>query len=217
MSVVLKSGSAALRAKVRPFGPRAHVQEPEPARPDPEAERLRAALAEAQAALAERDDVIAGLPARIEAALAEGEDKGRAAAESMEATRLDILDQAAKRGLALYAEEIASLERLAPLLARTCLDKMLLDDAERVKTVSALLHGQLARLEAGAAVRIQVAAEDFPSAEALAGLAPAPCEIIPSPALASGDCTIQLRLGALEIGIGQQWGALRATLEEMEA
>jgi flagellar assembly protein FliH len=216
MSVVLKSGSAALRAQVRPFGARTRVQEPEPPRPDPEAERLRAALAEAQAALAERDDVIAGIPARIEVALAEGEDTGRAAAESKEAEQLDILDQAAKRALALYAEEIASLERLAPLLARTCLDKMLLDDAERVKTVSALLHGQLARLEAGAAVRIQVAAEDFPSAEALAGLAPAPCEIIPSPALKSGDCVIQLRLGALEIGIGQQWGALRATLEEME-
>lgn len=216
MSVVLKSGSAALRAKVRPFGARPRSQEPEPPRPDPEAERLRAALAEAETALAGRDDVIAGIPARIEAALAEGEDKGRAAAESMEVERLDILDQAAKRALALYAEAIASLERLAALLARTCLDKMLLDDAERVKTVSALLHGQLARLEAGAAVRIQVAAADFPSTEALARLAPTPCEIVPSPALASGDCTIQLSLGALEIGIGQQWGALRATLEEME-
>lgn len=217
MSVLLKSGSAALRAQVRPFGARPRVREPEPPRPDPEAERLRAALAEAQAALAERDDVIAGIPARIAAALAEGEDKGRAAAERMEAERLDVLDQAAKRALALYAEEIASLERLALLLARTCLDKMLLGDAERVKTVSALLHGQLARLEAGAAVRIQVAAEDFPSTEALAQLAPAPCEIVPSPALRPGECTVQLRLGALEIGIGQQWGALRATLEEMEA
>jgi flagellar biosynthesis/type III secretory pathway protein FliH len=217
MSAVLKSGSAALRAKVRPFGARTQLQEPEPPRPDPEAVRLRAALAEAKAALAEKDDLIAGIPARIEAALAEGEDKGRAAAESMEAERLDILDRAATRALALYAEEIASLERLAPLLARTCLDKMLLDDAERVKTVSALLHGQLARLDAGAAVRIQVAAEDFPSTEALAGLAPAPCEILPSPALNSGDCTIQLSLGALEIGIDQQWGALRDMLEEMEA
>ena len=110
---------------------------------------------------------------------------------------------------------MAGLERLAALLARTCLDRMLLADDGRADTVAALLRSQLARLEADAAVRIQVSAEDFPSPEALQMLAPAPCEIIASPSLKGGDCAIRLRLGTLEVGIGQQWGVLRDALEEM--
>lgn len=215
MSALLKSGSAALRAKVRPLAGQSPASDPRPPRQDPEVERLREALAGTEHKLAEQERLIAEIPAALEGALAEGEAKGRAEAERRETERLDVLGKAAERALARHGEEMAALERLAALLARTCLDRMLLADESRTETVAALLRAQLVRLEAGAAVRIQVSAEDFPSAEALEALAPAPCEIVASPALKGGDCTIQLRLGALEIGIGQQWGTLRAALEEM--
>lgn len=214
MSAVLKSGSAALGARVRPLVPEAaRVVAPAPV--DPELALLRAALAEAEAALAERDRTIAGIPDRIETALAQGEARGRAAVEDDGAQRLALLGDAAERAMAFYREEMASLERLAALLALTCLDRMLLDPDDRAETVAALLRARLAALEADAAVRIEVSADDFPSSEALAALGTAPCEVVATPSLAPGDCTIRLRLGALDVGIGQQWGALRTALEEM--
>lgn len=215
MSALLKSGGAAARAKVRPLIAQPQAREPESPRPDPEVERLREELAEAQRKLAEQERIIGEIPAAIDGALAEGEEKGRAQVESNEAERLERLGEAVKQALALYADEMVGLERLASLLARTCLDRMLLTDQGRAETVAALLHAQLARLEAGAAVRIQVSAEDFPSPESLAALAPAPCEIIASSSLKPGECQVRLQLGTLEVGIGQQWGALRAALEEM--
>lgn len=215
MSAVLKSGSADLGAKVRPFPAHALPGDVERPRADPETERMRAALADAEASLAERDKTIAGIPERIEAAIEEGEARGRKAVEDRQAERLTVLKEAVERALDRFSEEISSLERLAALLSRTCLDRMLLNDAERSAIVTDLVRVQVAGLEAGAAVRIQVSSEDFSSPEALDGLAPAPCEIIASPSLEPGECTIQLRLGTLEVGINQQWGSLRAALEEM--
>lgn len=215
MSALLKSGSPAARAQVRPLVASAPAREPEPPRPDPELERLRDALAEAERKLAEQERLIGDFPAAIEGALAEGEEKGRAQIETREAERLELLGKTAERALGSYAEEMAALERLAALLATTCLDRMLLADEARAETVAALLRGQLAGLEARTIVQIRVSAEDFPSPEALQGLVSAPCEILASPSLKGGDCAIQLRLGTLEVGIGQQWGALRDALEGM--
>jgi type III secretion protein L len=180
-------------------------------------ERARAALADAEKAIAERDEAIAGFPDRIDAAFAAGEAQGQASVKQRQAERLAVLKEAAERALTRFGEEMTSLERLAALLSQTCLDRMLLNDAERSRIVADLLRAQLAGLEAGATVRIQVSTEDFSSPEALAGLAPASCEIIAAPSLEPGDCTIQLRLGTLEIGVNQQWGSLRAVLEEMVA
>lgn len=215
MSPLLKSGSAAAAARVRPLGIQAHPRAPAPPRPDPELERLRVALAETQASLAERDAIIAGIPARVDDAFAEGEKAGRASAEDKEAERSAVIEKAAGQALVRLTETLAGLERIAPLLARTCLDRMLLAEESRAATVEALLKAQLARLEVGAALSIQVSAEDFPDPVRLTALAPPPCRILCSPTIKPGDCTIQLRLGAVEVGIGQQWGVLREALEEM--
>ena len=133
------------------------------------------------------------------------------------AARLALLGETADRAITRYREEMASLERLAAMLAQTCLDRMLIGSEDRTRIVADLLGARLTALDADAIVRILVSAEDFPSPDALKGLAPAPCEITASSALGPGDCTIQLRLGALEVGIGQQWGTLRDALGEMAA
>jgi flagellar assembly protein FliH len=214
MSAILKSGSASLQ-KVRPLEGAARMAEPPP--PDPELERLRAALSTAEMAIAMHEATIAGLPARIEAAFAEGVEKGLSDAEDGLATRLALLQETAERALARYGEEMAALERLAALLAQTCLDRMLIGSDDRAGIVSDMLRARLAEIGSDAAVRIQVSAEDFPSPDALAGLVQPPCDIIASPAIEPGGCIIQLRLGALDVGIGQQWGTLRDALGEMAA
>lgn len=211
MSALLKSGSAGLRTRVKPFRQPARAVAP-PA-PDPELERLRAALAEAEARLAARDETIAGFAALRAEAFAEGEAKGRTEVEDGQAARLQVLREAACEALAAYREDMVSLDRLAALLAKTCLDRLLLGDTGRAETVAALLRARLAALDAEAAIRIQVSAEDFPTPEALAAIGGAPCEILASPSLSAGACTIQLRLGTLDIGVDQQWGVLGAALE----
>jgi flagellar biosynthesis/type III secretory pathway protein FliH len=213
MSALLKSGTASLGERVRPFAPDAPLAEPPP--PDPEILALREALDKAEEALAEQSRAIEGFPALLETAASEGEERGRASAEDDQAARLALLAQMAERALDRHEEAMGALDRLAALLAETCLEKMLIADEARVETVSALLRGQLAGIEASALVRILVSAEDFADQEALAALAPAPCEMLASPSLGGGDCSIELRLGTLEVGVGQQWGALRAALREM--
>lgn len=218
MSAVLKSGSDAIRDQVRPL----HALRAVPAA-DAELERLRAALAALAAELAERDAAIAAMPDRIDSAFRDGAEEGREAgrleAEDKGAATLAAIGEAAEQALVRFAEDMKGLERLAALLASVCLERMLLASDERAAIVAALIGGQVALLAAGAVLGIQVSSEDFAAPEALerlaAGLPGPACEIVASSALASGDCRIALRLGALEVGLDQQWGSLRAALDAM--
>jgi flagellar biosynthesis/type III secretory pathway protein FliH len=215
MTALLKSGSEGMAERVRPFSAPLRLAA------DPEMDRLRAELAALSAELAARDERIAGQAADVEAAFAKGEAEGRLAAEDERAALIAAIKAAAEAALARLGEEIGELERLAPLLAETCLERMLLASEARIEIVTALVRGQIAQLQTDAILAIQVSAEDFGTADALAGLRAAiadpACEIAAAPALASGDCTIALRLGTLEVGLGQQWGALRTALGEMAA
>lgn len=192
---------------------------------DPELERLRAEVAELSADLAARDDRIATLALEIGAAFDKGEDAGREAgrrdAEDERAGMIAAIKEAADAALARLGKEMGALERLAPLLAETCLERMLLASEARIEVVTGLIRGQIGQIQAGAVLATQVSAEDFATPEALDGLRAALAdpafEVAASKALASGDCTIALRLGTLNVGLGQQWGALRATLEAMAA
>jgi flagellar biosynthesis/type III secretory pathway protein FliH len=219
MTALLKSGAETMLLRVRAFGA--------PSRPvaDPERERLIEELAALSAALAARDERIAALSKEAEAAFAQGEAEGREAgrreAEDEQDALVAAIKKAADEALARLDGEMRALERLAPLLAETCLERMLLASEARVALVTDLVRGQVGQLQAGAILAIQVSAEDFGTPESLArlnaALADPVCEIAASPTLESGDCTIALRLGTLEIGLGQQWGALRVALGEMAA
>jgi flagellar biosynthesis/type III secretory pathway protein FliH len=218
VSAILKSGSASLEGRVRPL--LAALPEEVPAA-DPERERLEAEVARLGAALAARDEAVARLQEEAAQAFAAGEAEGREAglreADDRGAELLAAVEQGVEAASARFAKEMGALEALALLVARTCLERMLLASEERTQLVAELIRGQVAALGDGAVLRIQVSAQDFASAEALAqipGGGPN-CEILSSEGLASGDCRIGLRLGGLDIGLGQQWGALRAELEAM--
>lgn len=215
MSGLLKSGSATLRDRVRPLAA------PLPVRVDPERERLAQRLDALDAALAERDEAIARLQIEVEEARrdgeAEGRETGRREAEDKSAQALATIEDAAEQALARFAEELGAMEGLAALLAQTCLDRLLLASEARSSLVCDLIRGQAKALQSEALVRVTVSASDFPSPEALeavsAALGGRGCEVAAAEALDSGDCRIALQLGTLEIGLGQQWGSLRATLD----
>jgi type III secretion protein L len=211
VTAVLKSGSAAVGAKVRAFG----ALPAAPAR-DPEIVRLAEANEALALALAARDETVAALEAKAETAYAAGEadgrEAGRAEADDRESERRARIEEAAAAALAAVAAALDNTERQAALLARACLDRLFLAPENRATLVCDLIRRQVEALRGQAAVRIEVSAEDFADADALAAVA-AGCEIAASPALASGDCTIDLALGAIDIGLDQQWGALRAALD----
>jgi flagellar biosynthesis/type III secretory pathway protein FliH len=219
MTSVLKYGSVSLHL-VQPLA----ATLPHGAPPiDPERERLAAEVEALTADLAGRDEAIACLTDEIARALetgrAEGREAGREEAEDRNAELLATVESAADRALARFTDQLEAMERLALLVAQTCLDRMLLASDDRSRIVADLIRGQVAALNDGAAVRVQVSARDFCSPDALMPVAAAAasrkCEITASAALESGDCMIALQLGTLDVGIDQQWGALRAELDAM--
>lgn len=213
MTGVLKSGAAGIEARVRPL-----AFEPAAPASDPELVLLRERALDLEAVLAERDATAARLIEAAEAAYGEGEaagrEAGRAEADARRDEALERLKEHADRAIDALEERLQVTDRLAALLARTCLDKMFGDPGSRRELVQDLLRHQLDALRQEAIVEIHVSAEDFDCAEAAAAAAPA-CTVIVSDALASGDCTIRLGLGALEIGLGQQWGTLSEALDGM--
>ena len=220
MTGILKFGSPAFGDRVRPLValiPRDALAA------DPERERLAGEIEVLTAELAVRDDAIAGLKEDVERAFeageAEGRKSGRLEVEDRQAELAATLQTSADRALAHFSDQLGAMERLALLVAQTCLDRMLLGSDDRSRIVCDLIRGQIEALGEDAAVRIQVSATDFGSAEALAeisaGVGSGACEIVASEALESGDCTIALRLGALEIGLDRQWSCLRAELDAM--
>jgi flagellar biosynthesis/type III secretory pathway protein FliH len=220
MTLILKSGSASLRDRVRPLA--ANLTHGAPAM-DSERERLAGEVESLTVELASRDDAIARLKDEAERAFETGEAQGREAgrqeAEDRNADMLATIEGAAAQAVVRFADQLEAMERLALLVAQTCLDRMLLASEERSRIVGDLIRGQVAALKEGAAVRIQVSARDFGSPDALAqagaAVASPGCEMIASEAFDSGDCVVALRLGTLEIGLNQQWGALRSELDAM--
>jgi flagellar biosynthesis/type III secretory pathway protein FliH len=217
VSGLIKSDAAGLDARVRALVFDAAGNAAAPA-PDPELVLLRERALDLEAALAERDATAVQLSEAAQAAYEEGEaagrEAGRAEADAGRAETLERLQENAESAVAALEERLEATDRLAALLARTCLDKMFGAAGPRGALVEDLIRHQLDALRQEAVIEIHVSAEDFDCPDAAAAAAPA-CKIIVSEALASGDCTIRLGLGGLEIGLGRQWDTLRAALDGM--
>jgi flagellar biosynthesis/type III secretory pathway protein FliH len=213
MTGIIKSGSTGFDARVRPLAFAAIDSAP-----DPELVQLRDRVLDLEAALAERDAAAERLKEAAETAHAEGEaagrEAGRAEADDRRADALARLEEAAGRSVAALEDRLQAADQLAVLLAATCLDTMFGAPGPRAALVGDLIRHQLDALRRESVVEICVSAEDFQSADEAAAAAPG-CTIVLSDEIASGDCTIRLDLGTLDIGLGQQWGRLRAALEGM--
>jgi flagellar biosynthesis/type III secretory pathway protein FliH len=150
---------------------------------------------------------------------AEGRKNGLREASDRSRERLGALRAAVEAAMAKLACEMASLERLSVLIAHEALERVLGDATNHAELVTEIIGKVLAGLEADSTLAVLVARADFADADAVAELAASRgwpgLAISPSDALASGDCQIRLTLGGLEVGVNQQWGALKATLHEL--
>jgi type III secretion protein L len=213
---VIKSGAAGFEARVRPLVFDGAGGAAAPAS-DPELILLRERVLDLEVALAERDATAERLIQAVESAYGEGEaagrEAGRAEADARRAEALERLKENADRAVGALEERLLATDRLAALLARNCLDKLFGASGDRAELVQGLIRHQLDTLRQETIVEIHVSADDFDPAAAAAA-APA-CMMIVSDSLASGDCTIRLQLGALDIGLGQQWEVLRGALDGM--
>jgi flagellar biosynthesis/type III secretory pathway protein FliH len=219
MSRILNADATNCNAAVRAWSAsRIAMQDPAAA----EAAGLRLDIELLQERLAEREAAVTALHAEVGKARAAGEESGRAAgraeADTRAAEALDCLRKGAEGALALFKAEMASTERLAALLASTVLEQLFGDAAHRGEIVIGLLRHRIAELDRSAVIRIEVSRADFPDAATLATLAESlggRFEAKASDDLAGGDCRIKLLLGAMEVGLNQQWGCLSAELAAM--
>lgn len=221
MSTVIKLGSARNARIVAPYASAPAAAPTQAVRPDP----YREELDRLQALLAERDATLEKVPAQVEKARTEGEAAGRidaeTAADDSREQALALLREGIEQAQETLADGREQMEVLALLIARTALEKLFGDDRVRKEAVSALVMRQLQVIERQMLLNIEVARLDFPDARELAALA---VEIGVDADLVStnadfpvGACRMQLRVGMLEVGVDQQWGAVRDVLDELAA
>ncbi len=217
MSGLIKSGAAGLDARVRPlaFDPAGAALAPAV---DPELAALRERVLDLEARLAEHETAAEALSKAADEAYAEGEaagrEAGRAEADDRRGEALALLGETAERAAAALDERLEATDRLAALLAATCLDTLFGAPGRRTELVRDLIRRQLDGLRRETIIELRVSAEDFDSPEQAAAAAPG-CAVSIADELVSGDCTIRLQLGELDVGLGRQWGTLRAALEDM--
>lgn len=152
---------------------------------------------------------------------AKGRETGLREAADQDAQRLARLEIGIAQAQAAFEQALAGLDRLAPALAYEGIASILGRSDERSQLVAALLRHQLTTIEARSIIHVDVSASDFADDGALEALGRSLGNQGPvihaSVALKSGDCRIRLKLGALDVGLDQQWGRLGLLLQDMSS
>jgi flagellar biosynthesis/type III secretory pathway protein FliH len=179
---------------------------------------LRQHIATLEAGIDARDARIRQLDEAVVAAREEGERSGQQQATDDSAARLARLESTLPDLQAELAARFAGIETLAAALARDSLDRLFTETDDRSALVVDLIRGQMARIEAETVMTVEVSALDF-TAETVRAL-PARLSLeslhcVRRDDLESGACQLGLRLGRIELGIAQQWGALATLLGEL--
>lgn len=209
MSALLKStrGIAML--------PVAHDVVPEPVVDPREAviAALRQEVAELQVAATRS---AAAQDGRIADAVAQAERKAREAVQRDDTARTMALEKALLVARAALDERMALLDRLAPALARTVLDRLFAAADDRAARVEAMIARRLQAFRRDAVIAVAVSATDIDE-PMLAGLAARlnGVAVRHDPMLTSGRCRIEARSEALPLDLDTEWGTLAATLDAM--
>ena len=155
----------------------------------------------------------------FEAGKSEGREAGVKEGDTLRADALAGLTAGIQQAVDLHGREMASLERLALLVAHEGLEKLLRDPADRKVLLGEIIGKQVSILDAKAVLSIEVSVQDFPRPQDLVDLGAAvsrpSVNLFAGNDLKSGDCRIRLVLGTLEIGLDQQWGRLGAILRDL--
>jgi flagellar assembly protein FliH len=222
MSGIIKSDNPAGLVAVRPLAPIGTVLTPI-TRLDEERERFRTRIESLESEARKRDLTIGELRRDIERVRKESREEGfsagLSAAEDREESRLALLKAAISQTKTELTSKLASLDRLAPLLAQDCLELIFGDASARAEEICSILRRHLKTIEKSAVLAIEVSRLDFSSEsvlrESLAEMGFQNFAVNLRVDAPSGHCTIRLRLGQLEVGVKQQWGLLNTLLGEL--
>lgn len=178
---------------------------------DDEIARLQARLIEAESALALAE---ANAKAGIERASEAGRRAGREAATRDDAARVAALEHGIAAAHKALEGKLATLDALAPAVARIALDKLLGASEARTDLVAAMIARNLAAFRRDVVIAISVSAQDFPDlsvADSLLGAA----TVRSDPDLASGSARIDARLERLDLDLDAEWARIAMTLDSM--
>ena len=220
MSGVLKGRPGEPAARIRPLWGVPGLAESTPSETDARIAALRSDLDEALSAVAERDERIAKLEAdsakAVRRAGEEGRKLGLEEAESRSAEMLESLEAGISGAADALASGLSDLERLAVLVARESLSRIIGDPALHGELIERIIRAQMEKIEGQAVIAVEVSSANFESGADVAPLlGRSGIAIRISEDLESGDCRIRLRLGTLEVGLGRQWDSVREALDEI--
>jgi flagellar biosynthesis/type III secretory pathway protein FliH len=156
---------------------------------------------------------------------AEGEESGRLAMEAEidddRAASLMLLGDGIDAAKTELGHALENAESIALMVAQMALEKMFGETETRKSTVADLIRHQFRQIGHDSFVSLAVSRADFPNtnevAELAAELSVASDRVRVSDELKAGDCRMRMQLGTLDIGLGRQWGSIRALLEDMAA
>lgn len=209
MSALLKSaqGIAVL--------PLAEMAMPEP-QPDPRDTLVAALRTEVARLEADARQAAVAQEARIAEVAEQAARAARDAIRRDDTARTALLEKALGAGRAALDERLASLDRLAPALARMALERLFAPSDERAALVEAMIARRLVEFRREAVVAVAVSAADVDAA-ALAGLGARwnGAIVRHDPQLASGQCRIEARCEMLPLDLDTEWAVLAATLDAM--
>lgn len=131
----------------------------------------------------------------------------------------DKLGEAIDKAITKFEEQLASNEALALLVAQTALEKIFHPDDDYRELASRMIKKQMNDLRRETIIKVRVSGHDFDNDEALEDLAFAldlrKSDIKISQKLPAGNCTIDLRLGHMELSVTEQWEELKSLFRDM--
>lgn len=198
---------------------------PPPTPPSPEEllqrERLRS-IGLLKQTIEDRDGELQAGRDGAEIACRQARDEGYAAGLNAGGIRkteaLAVLKGGVDQALLQLDERLLGLERLAILVARDGLERILGKADQQVALLVSALRRQMATIEKRSIIHVEVSDRDFPDEDAFSELIVelgASVQFRRSETLKPGGCRIALRLGEAEVGVAQQWARLRGALDDL--
>lgn len=239
MSTLLKAGDERIGTTVRPFrveqaperkakpemAATGHAVEPAPAsdlpiEACPESQSIiHIAELERQIQRLNEDlrNAAVSADARETEAFARGEQEGARNAQSRADELVKTLHCALETATQELSRKLENLEVLSLEVAQTALARIFGDKNKYAQMAADSVSHHLRRIESAIVLRVRLSREDFADEQALNDLVQRfpGVEIGNDPALASGQCIIDLSLGRIEAGIGEQWQRLSQFLDTL--
>lgn len=183
---------------------------------DPEITALKAEVIELRRTLAltEADHAVA-----LDSARAEGQAIAQAEHRRNDERALNALSTTLDKANKALNERLGDAEKLGILFSANALEKVVGDASRYRDLVGECVSIQVEGLRRGAILSVRVSPSDFGDRAAIDALADKlgfdRQNISCDPALAQGDCHIELRLGAIELSVGKYWRDLQTLCRQL--